>query len=193
MSNIADVITRGPVANRARSLETKFAAVRTYAAPATAAALVVALAALFAAIGADSRWLAALGKTIVDDGSIPRGVPFAAAASEHWANVPVLAELAFHGLESSMGDRGLMIAQIVAVAIAFAVLAKDAVAAGARSGALSLVMLAVGVGALPTLGVARVQLFSLALFPILIGLLRAEARRPSRRIWLALPLLALCH
>jgi hypothetical protein len=35
-----------------------------------------------------------------------------------------------------------------------------------------------------------VQLFSLALFPVLIALLRSEARDPSRRIWLVVPLLA---
>jgi hypothetical protein len=39
--------------------------------------------------------------------------------------------------------------------------------------------------------IVRVQLFSLALFPLLVALLRSEARHPSRRIWLTLPLLAL--
>ena len=33
--------------------------------------------------------------------------------------------------------------------------------------------------------------FSLALFPVLLLLLRSEAQKPSRRIWLAVPLLAL--
>jgi hypothetical protein len=37
----------------------------------------------------------------------------------------------------------------------------------------------------------RSQLFSLALFPMLVLLLRSEARRPTRRIWLLVPLVAL--
>jgi hypothetical protein len=41
------------------------------------------------------------------------------------------------------------------------------------------------------LAIARVQMFSLVLFPALVSLLRAEHRQPSARIWLALPLLAL--
>jgi hypothetical protein len=47
-----------------------------------------------------------------------------------------------------------------------------------------------GIGALPSLAIARVQLFSLVLFPLLLALLRAQSRSPSRAIWLAVPLLA---
>jgi hypothetical protein len=43
----------------------------------------------------------------------------------------------------------------------------------------------------PALLVVRSQLFSLALFPLLVLLLRSEARKPSRRIWLLVPLVAL--
>ena len=43
----------------------------------------------------------------------------------------------------------------------------------------------------PALLVVRSQLFSLALFPLLVLLLRGEARAPSRRIWLLVPLVAL--
>jgi hypothetical protein len=189
--SVTEVMTKTRLLTIQRALDVLAPVTRTFAAPATVAALVLAMAAFFTTIGADSRWLAALGRVIVARGAIPHGVPFAAAASTHWPNVPVLAELAFHGLEAAIGDRGLMIAQLVAVAVALAVLARDAAAAGAGPGTLSLVMLAVGIGALPSLAIARVQLFSLALFPLLLALLRAEARRPTRRIWLVLPLLAL--
>jgi hypothetical protein len=47
------------------------------------------------------------------------------------------------------------------------------------------------VGALPAFAVTNVSLFSLALFPVLIGLLESEADAPTRRIWLAVPLVAL--
>src|SRR5580765_8334150 len=77
-----------------------------------------ALTALVGTIGADARWLAALGGAIVSRGSIPDGVPFATAPSGDWANVPVLGELIFHALESAGGVRLLLLAQVVAVAAA---------------------------------------------------------------------------
>ncbi len=146
---------------------------------------------LFMTIGADARWLAALGKLIVARGSVPRGVPFASASTAHWVNTLVLAELIFHGLESVAGDRGLAVANLVAVTAAFGILAADARAEGARPGPIAIALLLVTLGAYPTLAVVRVQMFSLALLPAMVALLHADERRPSRRIWLALPLLAL--
>src|SRR5262245_56846268 len=68
-----------------------------------AVALGCARTALLGVIGADMRWLAALGRTIVD-GGIPDGVPYAGASSAGWANVPVLAELILHGTDAALGD-----------------------------------------------------------------------------------------
>jgi hypothetical protein len=158
---------------------------------ATTVGCIVALAALLARIGADSQWLAALGHVIVAHDAVPSGVPFAAAPTAHWPNVLVLAELIFNGLQSSLGDRGLMLGQLAAVAVAFTVLARDARAGGASAAGAAGALLLVAVGALPSLAIVRLQMFSLALFPVLLLLLRAEVRRPSRRIWLAVPLLAL--
>jgi hypothetical protein len=155
------------------------------------AGLVTLLAALLARIGGDARWLAALGARIVELGHIPDGVPYAAAPSTGWVNVPVLSELAFHGLETLHGDRGLIVAQVVAVGAALVLLALDMRAAGAADLPSALVLLVAAVGAAPELVVARVQLFSLVLFPLTLLLLRAERRTPSRRIWLLVPLIAL--
>jgi hypothetical protein len=155
-----------------------------------AVGLLTGLVGIFCSVGADSRWLAALGHVIASTGSIPAGVPFAAAPTRHWPNVLVLAELIFNLLEREMGDRGLVLAQLVAVAAALGILARDAQAGGARSfGTASALALAV-VGAFASLAIARVQMFSLVMFPLLVALVRAEARCPSPRIWLALPLLA---
>jgi hypothetical protein len=158
---------------------------------ATAIALIVALAALLARVGSDAQWLAALGHVIASSHSIPRGVPFAAAPTSHWPNALVLAELIFNGLERGFGDRGLMIAQLIAVASAFVILARDARAGGAEPIGTSAALLLAAVGALPSLAIVRVQLFSIVLFPALIALLRAQVRAPSRTIWLVVPLLAL--
>ena len=142
-------------------------------------------------VGADSRWLAAMGREIVRTGSIPARIPYAAAPSSHWANVPVLGELVFHWLESAFGDRGLLLAQLVAVVVALGLLAVDMRNAHVPDAARAIVLLAVLVAAAPAFTVARSQLFSLALFPLLVLLLRADARAPSGRIWLLVPLIAL--
>ena len=159
--------------------------------PVTVALVVVALAALLARVGADAQWLAALGRVIAARHSIPAGVPFAVAPTGQWPNALVLAELLFNGLERSLGDRGLMLGQLLAVAIAVSVLGRDARREGAEPAGAGLALVIAAVGALPSLAIARVQMFSIALFPVLIALLRSQARVPSRRIWLAVPLIAL--
>ena len=149
-----------------------------------------AATAVTATIGPDSRWLAALGRVVAERG-IPHGIPFGAASSATWANVPVLAELTFHGLFAAFGDRGLLVAQIVAVTAGMAVLARDMRRGGATDAGSALVLALLVPGALLAFAGIKAQLFSLALFPLAAALLRAEARHPSRRIWLAVPLLAL--
>jgi len=162
----------------------------TIAVVATAIIVITAVAASAAFIGADARWLAAVGNVIVKRHAIPVGVPFAAASTTHWANAIVLAELIFHGIEAALGDRGLMIAQVVAVVLAMTVLARDALRDKATGPGTAAALAIAALGALPSLAIVRVQLFSVALFPLLVALLRSEARRPSRRIWLVTPLLA---
>jgi len=154
-------------------------------------ALGAALAAVAGTIGADARWLPALGRIIVGRGEIPKGVPYASAPSTGWHNVPVLAELILRGLTSVAGNRGFLVAQVIAVAAALALLAWDLRRAGADDFGGALVLLVIVVGALPALLVIRSQLFSLLFFPALVALLRIEMREPSARIWLLLPLLAL--
>jgi hypothetical protein len=154
-------------------------------------ALGAALTAVAGTIGADARWLPALGRIILDRGKIPDGVPYASAPSAGWHNVPALAELIMRGLTSAAGDHGLLAAQVVAVAGGLAILAWDLRRAGADDLGGALVLLVVVVGALPVLLIVRSQLFSLLLFPVLITLIRAEARSPSLRVWLLPPLFAL--
>jgi hypothetical protein len=153
-------------------------------------ALAAALSALLGALAADARWLAALGGYVVRHGSIPDFVPFAAAPSHGWPNVPVLGELVFHALDAAGGERALLTAQVVAVAAAFSLLVADGRRAGADDSRITLVLLLLIPATLSELTNVRSQLFSIALFPLLLLLLRTEARRPSRRIWLLVPLVA---
>jgi hypothetical protein len=150
-----------------------------------------ATAAVTAMIGPDARWLGALGRVVVERGRIPHGVPFAAAPAGDWPNVPVLAELAFRGLTGVLGDRGLLLAQLVAVGVALAVTRREMRRLGAPDAGAALVLALLVPGALLAFAGIRAQLFSLALFPIVVALVRREAAAPSRRIWLLPPLLAL--
>jgi hypothetical protein len=147
--------------------------------------------ALLGSVGADARWLAALGRTIMAQGSIPSGVPYAAAPSLDWVNVPVLGELVFHALEVVGGDRGLLLAQLVAATAALALLAVGMRALDAPDAARATVLLLVFFAGVPSFIIVRAQLFSLVLFCVLLLLLRAEARKPSRGVWLLVPLIAL--
>src|SRR5690242_20751135 len=90
-----------------------------------AAAFVVALCTLFVTVGADAGWLIALGREIARSGAIPAGVPFAAVSSAGWHNVPVLGELTFHAIDAAFGSRGLVIAQLAAVAVCLWLLIAD--------------------------------------------------------------------
>ena len=150
-----------------------------------------ALCASVATIGADTRWLAALGAAIASAGHIPSSLPYAAAPSHDWANVPVLGELVFHWLDALGGERALLVAQALAVAATLAVLLRDMRAAGASDAARALVLVAIPFATLSSLFVVRAQLFSLPLFALLVCLLRAETREPTGRIWLLVPLVAL--
>jgi hypothetical protein len=154
-------------------------------------ALVTVFVALISAVAADARWLVALGRAIVSQGGIPDGVPFASARTSGWHNVPVLAELIFNGLYSLAGARGLQLAQVLAVLIACTCMALDARRLGAGDRSTIVALLLVIPAAFASIVAIRAQLFSLALFPVLAVLLRAEARRPSRLIWAIPPLLAL--
>jgi len=153
---------------------------------AVAVAVLSAFLALVTAVGADSRWLAAVGRAAFTHHSIPDRIPYAAAPSAGWPNVPALGELLFYGF-SALGDRGLLLAQLLAVAGALSLLAWDLRRGGAGRAA-PLVLVVVALGSLSALIAIRGQLFSLVLFPLLLTLLRSEAREPSRRICLLVPL-----
>lgn len=149
-----------------------------------------AVAAVAGTIGPDARWLSVLGRTIVRSGAVPHGVPYAAARSSGWHNVPVLAELCFHGLQIAAGDRGLLGAQVAATVVALGLLAAEARRLGASDSGTAAALLLVVAGGLLAFAGIRAQLFGLVLFPLLFWLLRSEERASSRRIWLLVPLAA---
>src|SRR5436190_14863089 len=153
--------------------------------------LATAVASVAGTIGPDARWLPALGRAILRASALPHGVPYASASSSGWHNVPVLAELTFHGLQASLGVRGLLAAQVAAVALACLLVARDAKRLGATDAGIAAVLFVVVTGGLLAFAGIRAQLFALVLFPALLLVLRSEEEATSKRIWIVVPLLAL--
>jgi hypothetical protein len=85
----------------------------------------------------------------------------------------------------------LLAAQVAAVALACLLVARDARRLGATDAGVAAVLFVVMTGGLLALAGIRAQLFALVLFPALVFLLRSEEDLPSKRIWFAVPLLAL--
>lgn len=149
----------------------------------------LALLAAFVRVGGDWDWLVALGDYVRATGSIPNRVPFAAADSSGWFDVPVLAQLLASFLHD-LGPRAPVVAHLVLVATSFVVIAlamrgRDA---GDAYVACSLALLCVG--SLPALGVVRAQSWSFLPFALLLALVVRQARAPDRGIWYAVPLVA---
>ena len=148
-----------------------------------AVAAMAGLVGALGVIGTDAFWLVPLGHEVAH-GHIPSSVTFATAPSSGWHNVPAAAELLFWALYRLLGGaRGLVIAQTAAAAVGFGALAW-----GIRREASDRTTLAIGgvviLGALPAVVVTGVSLFSLALFPVLLGLLEAEtAHRAAGSGW----------
>jgi hypothetical protein len=158
--------------------------------PWVAVAAAAATAGLLGTIAADSRWLVALGRAIVRAGHVPDGVPFATAPTSGWPNVPVAGELVLDAFDR-VGTRGLLLLQVVAVAASLAIVARDMREADAGERGAFWALLLIVPASFAAVVAVRAQLFSLVLFPLLALLVRREARAPSRRVWLLVPLVAL--
>ncbi|MFP5219914.1 MAG: hypothetical protein ACLGIG_09285 [Actinomycetes bacterium] len=122
---------------------------------------------------------------------MPAGVPYASAPTQDWVNVPVLSEVLFHLLYSAGADTALWLAHAVACVAGLAITGVTARRAGASPGAAAVVTGIVLVGGASTFAVARLQMWSIVLLPLLVAFLTSQHRRPDQRIWLLVPLLAL--
>ena len=157
-----------------------------------AAWLTAAFAAFVASlgiVGADALWAVPLGHEVAQ-GRLPGSIPFAAAVTAGWHDVPAGAELVLWSLYHALGGyRGLFVAQVAAAAAGF-----GALAAGLRAEATEATVLVVSaivlLGSLPAVVVVGVSGASLAFFPLLAWVLERDARTADGRVWLAVPLLA---
>jgi hypothetical protein len=160
---------------------------------APAVCVVAALAALLASlglVGGDALWLVSVGGEVAH-GRLPGSISFATAPSHGWHDVPALAELLFWAAYHVFGGaRGLVLVQVVAVAVAFGALARG-LKRESTVGSAVLVSTIVLLGAPAAVLVTSVGALSLPFFSLLLALLHSETRSPSRRIWWAVPLVAL--
>lgn len=154
----------------------------------TAIVLTSAFVAQFVRIGGDWEWLVALGDHVRATGSVPDGVPFAAADTSGWVNVPVLAELMASGLDD-LGARAAVLAHVAAIAMTLVVLAAAARARGGSDVQIAGAILLLCLGGLAALVIVRAQSLSLVPFALILALVARQAQRPDRRIWWAVPLI----
>src|SRR5262249_27648956 len=122
-------------------------------------ALATAVAAL-GVLGSDLRWTVPLGD-LVAHGHLPDSIPFASAPTEGWQDAPALGLVVLWAVYSLGSERGLMLAQIVAAGLAWALLARGLRRQGSTEGTTALVAFVVLVGCLPVVFNVRVWLFSL--------------------------------
>lgn len=155
-----------------------------------AAAILAATVAALGVVGADIDWLVPLG-AIVSSGHLPSSIPPASAPTSGWHDALAGAQLLVWWVYSHLGgERGLVGLQMLAAAVGFGTLAFGLRRQARSLGAVLTVCAVIVLGDSEMLLVTRVSLFSLALFPLLLVLLEEDSRAPSRRIWLAVPLIA---
>lgn len=146
-----------------------------------------ALTALVCVLGGDSRWLIAADRFGDIAGS---RLPYSVSAESSWPPVLAVAQQLFGAMHAMLGDRGLQLAQTIAVGLTFSLLFVDGYRSNNSTRRIVIGLSLAFLGAITSLTIVRLQLFSLPLFAGLVLLLREEERRPSSRIWLVPVLLA---
>ena len=145
---------------------------------------------LVTVLGADLLWLVAMGDDARELRSIPDDVGFAAADTAEWHPVLILAALGL-SLIHEAGQAGLMVWHFLTALVGIACVVLDARRRGAGDVPTAVVLGVLVLGGLATFGVARLQTFSLVPFVVVLLLVRADERRPSRAIWWLVPMIML--
>jgi hypothetical protein len=109
----------------------------------------------------------------------------------HWIDQQWLAQLALYGLSVLGGLKAVAVAHAVLVVSAFALALLAARALGGSARATAWIAAICFLPALLPSRELRTQSFAFPLFVLALWLLLTDARRPSRRVFFVLPLLAL--
>jgi len=141
-------------------------------------------------IGSDWDWVVAMGDHIRRTRSVPDHVPFAAAPTQGWHDVPVLGQLVASVLHQA-GTTGVVIAHLALVVLSWCILLVGTRREGGRDAGSAVLLALVVLGSLTSWGLVRLQTYSLPLFAVLLVLVVRQSRRPDRAVWLAPPLVVL--
>ena len=128
------------------------------------------------------------GREVVENGLPSRDELTVYGLGATWTDQQWLAQVFMYGVYSLGGFALLSIATCVSVVGAFSIAAAAARSLGAGARAFWVMFLPVLVAA-PWAWSIRAQMLALPLYTGLLWLLATQARRPTRRVWLAFPLL----
>jgi hypothetical protein len=141
------------------------------------------------ALVVNDSWLNLMaGREVVENGLPSRDEITVYGLGETWTDQQWLAQVCMYGVYSLGGFALLSLATATFVVGAFSIAAAAARSLGAGARAIWVMFLPVLVAA-PWAWSIRAQMLALPLYTGLLWLLAAEARNPTRRIWLVLPLL----
>ena len=154
-----------------------------------ASALVVALAAVMPSFLVQDSWLSFVDGRLVAEHWLPHADTLTATTlGRPWIDQQWLAHLVLYELAAHGGLRAALAFGLLCVVASLIVVAVAARKLGASSRSVALTY-ALPLLATPWLVQLRAQSFALVLFAAVYGLLVLDARRPSRRVLLVLPLL----
>jgi hypothetical protein len=141
------------------------------------------------ALVVNDSWLNLMaGREVVENGLPSRDEITVYGLGATWTDQQWLAQVFMYGLHSLGGFALLSLATATFVVAAFSIAATAARQLGAGARAIWVMFLPVLVAA-PWAWSIRAQMLALPLYTGLLWLLASEARNPTRRVWLALPLL----
>jgi hypothetical protein len=137
----------------------------------------------------NDSWLNLMaGREIVENGLPSREEITIYGLGATWTDQQWLAQIFMYGVHSLGGFALLSLATAIFVVGAFSIAAAAARSLGAGARAIWVMFLPVLIAA-PWGWSIRAQMLALPLYTGMLWLLASEARQPTRRVWLALPLL----
>ena len=140
---------------------------------------------------ASDSWYSLLGGRIVADSGLPHTDTLTVMTlGLNWVDQQWLAHLGLYGLWSAGGWRLLGVVGVLLYLAAFTVTAAAARRRGASDRSVAIIIAFGYVTGLANT-VIRAQIWTYLVFAVLLALLLADVRRPSRRVFLVFPLLIL--
>ena len=141
-------------------------------------------------VGLDSWYSLVAGRLIARHGIPHHDSLTSLSLGRVWVDQQWLAHLALYGLWVAGGWAMALLAVVVIYTASFAILAASARRLGASERSTAIVAVPCFLAGLSNT-VYRAQIPSYLLFALVLAILLADARRPSRRVYLVLPLLVL--